>query len=169
MKKLLIALGLAGIMTMVMAAPAMAAETQDASASVTVNTYISITIADEGSNGIAFGSLDPGATNQGDADQLDGTPSVVISTGSENNVNVDLQISGTNFTKGGDSFNINNASYSGTFAGSKTALSGTDTDIVHGTNVAAGQDVDMYQWLTVPASTPPGTYSSTWTYTCVTV
>jgi hypothetical protein len=141
-----------------MAAPAMA---DDFTASVTVNTYASVTITDNGASGLAFGSLDPGTDKQAEA----ASPSVSVTTSSENNVDIAISISGTNFSDGGtNSFAVSNAFYNTTdVSGSAVAMSTTPTQV--GSDLTPGDGMDIYHWLTIPANQAAASYSSTFTYT----
>ena len=101
MNKILISLGLALVLVVAMAAPAMALEDTQ-TASVTVNTYISATVTDAGSAGINFGSLDPGTSDNAEADQGAGAGAINLTVGSETNVVVKIGTKGSgDFSDGG--------------------------------------------------------------------
>ena len=124
MKRLLISLAIVTVLVAIMAVPVMA---DDITASVTVNTFASVTITDEGDAGLLFGSLDPGTVKQAETE----TPSMTVTTSSENNVDITISISGTDFSDGGspaNTFGIANAYYNTTSdAGTAVAMSTTPT------------------------------------------
>ena len=131
-----------------MALPAMAAEEQPVTATVTVSEYMSITLADSGDAGIQFGSVAPGTTDNPDVAQNDTTPSVNITVELETNVDVNL-------TKWHTSNNTATA----------TPLTTDYTNFA--TNVTPGSSIALWHWLTIPAGQPAGGYNSTFSYKAV--
>ena len=160
MQKVLISLALVLMLVAAMAVPAMAAE-ETLPASVTVTEYVSVTVTDNGTSGLAFGSLNPGAVKQPEAE----APAVTITTAAENNKDVDVFLKGTNFSDGGsNSFAISNAFYHDSDAsGSATAMSATYDGSAWKT-LGAGATLNIYHWLSVPDTQAAATYSSTFTY-----
>ena len=161
-KRMLVSLFIAAVLISAMAVPAVADEEQTVGASVTVTEVISITISDAPDPGIHFGSVAPDTTDNPDQDADDTTPSVSIDVASETNVNVDLQISGEDFS---GSFLIGNAKYSTTYAGTKTAMTTTNTTFASG--IEPGNSQDVWHWLDVPSGTTAGTYNSNFNYKAV--
>jgi hypothetical protein len=159
MKKLVISLALALLLIAAVAIPVMA---DDITASVTVTEYSSVTITDNGAAGLAFGSLNPGTVKQAETD----TPSVTVTAAAENNTDVDIKISGTDFDDGGsNNFAIANAFWNdANDAGTATEMkkTGVSTDTV--ATLSANESVDIYHWISVPATQEAATYSSTFTY-----
>jgi hypothetical protein len=163
MKKTLISVIMALMLVAIMAAPALADSptTGDVTANVTVTGYASVTITDKGDAGLDFGSMTPGQDMKAEA----ASPSISIAAGSENNQDVVIEISGTDFSGTAGSFAIANAYWndedtSGTATAMK--LTGTATDTV--ATLGAGESVDIYHWLSVPDGQATGSYSSTFTY-----
>jgi hypothetical protein len=160
MKKLLISAVLALTLVAVMAAPAMADVSEEVNASVTVTTYSSVTIT---SQPITFGSLDPGTVQS----PATNNPAVTITAGSENNQDITVELSGTDFSDGDtNSFAIANAFWwDSDTVGSADAMAetGIGTDVVAA--LSAGDSVSVYHWLSVPTEQFPTIYNSTFTYT----
>jgi hypothetical protein len=155
MKKIILSVLLSLLLIAVMAVPVIA---DDITASVTVNSYASVTITDNGAAGLAFGSQDPGAEMIAEA----ASPSITITAAAENNQDVAISISGTDFSSGTASFAIGNA-YWNTAAdtGSAHTMSTTPTGV---DTLSAGESIDIYHWLSIPEGQAAGTYTSTFTY-----
>jgi hypothetical protein len=129
----------------------------------TTSQVISITITDAGPQGIHFGSLIPGTSNNPDMDANNTTPSIIITVDNGTNVNVDLQIKGTDF---GTGFTVDNAKYSTSYSGPKTAIS--TTYVIFASNVTPGGNANIWHWLDVPSTgVTPGTYYSTFSYRAI--
>jgi uncharacterized protein (DUF362 family) len=123
--------------------------------------YISITISDTGADGIQFGTIEPATDNNIDVSADAVTPSLTITVESDSNANVNLLISGTDFS-GPGTITVDNTKYATSYTGTQTALSATDTTFAY--NVAPGGTVDIWHWLDVPGGTSAGIYTSTFTY-----
>ena len=137
-------------------------EEAGASASITVNTFVDITIADRGAGGINFGSLDPGTTDNKEVAQ-NGLGAINFSVEKTTNINpVNVKLRGNNFNETGgitiidisnaiaDDDNIltsGNITLSTTFKILKTLAPDTDTEI--------------YFFLDVPTAQKAASYSST--------
>jgi hypothetical protein len=156
MKKLLISAVLALMLVAVIAVPAVADVSQDVNASVTVTEYSSVTIT---ANPITFGSVDPGTVKSAATNN----PAVTIAAGEENNQDIAVQISGTDFA--GDpsgTITIGNAFWhTSNTPGDATAMSTSAAPVA---TLSAGQYISVYHWLTVPDETSAATYTSTFTY-----
>jgi hypothetical protein len=163
-KKLIISITLSLMLVAVLAAPAIADDPIELGASVTVTEYSSVTITDTTPAGLDFGDLADGAVKQPE----DASPaaSITISAGSENNIDVNIELSGMDFSDGlGHSFDISNAYWNDADdSGTATALleTGTDTDTI--ATLSAGESADIYHWLSIPDGQYAGSYSSTFTY-----
>ncbi len=158
MKKIVISILLALMLVATMAIPVMA-ETSNLDATVTVTEYASVTITDNGAAGLLFGSLTPGTVKQPEA----ASPSVNVTAASENNIDVDIRVSGTDFSDGGtEEILIGNAFLNATNdSGSATAMSTSGTVVA---TLSAEDSVDIYHWLSIPAEQAAATYTSTFTY-----
>jgi hypothetical protein len=142
--------------------PAAADVLGNKTATVTVNSDISVTIIDGGAENIVFGSLDAGTTNNLDTTASDTIPSITLSVSGTSIV--DLQVSGTNF---GTGFAVSNAKFNTTFSTTGTiAMSTSPVQIADEVNPS--NDVDVWFWLDVPASgVIAGSYSSTFTFEAI--
>jgi len=162
--RLIVSLVIALMLVAVLAAPAMAAE-QGVGASVTVTEYISCTITDNGAGGLNFGSLDPGTTDEPEADQ-DGAGAVTIVVSADTNVDCDIEVKATDFTYSTYTIAITDAKYGITSTlGSATAFAAADTYYTLDTSTAgAAKTVDVWHWLSIPGGQEAGSYSSTFTY-----
>jgi hypothetical protein len=156
MKKLIISITLALLLIAIAAVPAMA---DDITASVTVTSYASVTITDNGAAGLSFGSLTPGTDKQAEA----AAPSVTVTAAEENNTPVNIKISGTDFTDGGtNSFGIDNALWNDeSNDATATAMSTTAATVA---TLNANESVNIYHWLSIPTGQAAATYNSTFTY-----
>ncbi|HEY56113.1 MAG TPA: hypothetical protein G4N90_01600 [Dehalococcoidia bacterium] len=161
MKKLLISLAVVGVLVGLMAAPVMAEDVGEVgkTASVTVNAYKSVTVTDNGSPGLDFGSLTPGTEDEPEA----ASPSLTIAAAVENNGNVAVSIKGTDFSDGGsNSFDIENATWN------TSDETGSDQDMLEtyapvGT-LPASTSLSIYHWLSIPGGQAAASYTSTFTY-----
>lgn len=165
MKKVLISLVLAVALTLAIAVPAMATSSWDRPASVTVNTYISATIADPGTASINFGSLNPGTTNNAEVEQGAGNGAVTVTVAAETNVNckIGTKASG-DFTYLTNTIPLDpNATWADSNGGTKTTMTTSYAQVA--TSTAGTQKVQgVWHWLTVPTNTVPGTYTTTYSY-----
>ena len=161
-KKLVASLIISMLLIVMTAVPVVADEEGSVTASVTVSELISITITDSGTAGINYGTLAPGTNDNLEDDANDTTPSITVNVASECNVNVDLQIYGTDFS---GTFTVDNAKYSTTYAGTKYAMSTTNTTFL--SDVAPGSSQDIWHWLDIPSGTTAGMYSSTFSYKAI--
>ncbi len=140
------------------AVPALAAQTENITATVSVGQYSSVTITDNGTAGLDFGSLDPGTVKSEEA----ALPSVTVTAAGENNVDVTISISGDNFTSGSYEFGIGNAYWNtSNDSGTATAMDTTPTTVA---TLSADESVDIYHWLSIPAAQESGSYSTDFTY-----
>ena len=160
-KRVISILAIAALLVAAIAVPCVADTDYDVPASVTVALYLSITISDNGTAGLDFGNVNPGSTDNPEANSA----ALSITVDSESNTNVDLQISGTDFDLA--TFTIDNAKYSTTVDGTKVPMSLVDTDIVGATDMAPGTSIDLWHWLDVPGGVTQGTYGSTFRYSAV--
>jgi len=165
-------LTIAAIMSLVLVSFAMAAlEEATAGASVTVNTFVDITLTDTNGGGFAFGSDDPGTSNNAEADQSGGTPAATITREATSNVNVLVRLKGLDFT-GAGTIAINNAK----FDDDATVDQVTDTGLnqtrmttaypgsAYATLTSGSPTLDIWFWLDIPTSQAAGAYTSTFSF-----
>ena len=167
MKRIITGLVLAGLVAAITVVPASAA-TSGKTASVTVNTYISVTLTDNNTSGLVWGNLDPGVVQQDEEAVAAANPSIVIAAGAENNADTDINVYGTDFSDGGtNSFAITNAYWhtSDVPASSTTMKLQASKDTV--TTLSASGSVDIYHYLSIPNGQTAATYTSTFTYESV--
>ena len=126
--------------------------------------YISFTVTDYGSDGIEFGIVDPGESDH-PADWGGGLGAVTITVGSETNVNVNVQLKGTDFT-GPDTISISNVKYNNTDSLTGANILTTTYITWYTVTQFLGENniVQVYFWITVPGGIPPGIYTSIFTY-----
>jgi|SRR3989338_9469448 len=154
---------LSSIVILVLANFAIGATSEEAgaSASVTVNTFVDITITDRGAGGINFGGLDPGTIDNKEVAQ-NGLGAINFSvelTTNKNPINVKLR--GNNFNEtGGSTIGISNvaADDDNTLVSGNITLS-TAYKILK--TLAPGEDTEIYYFLDVPAVQKAASYSST--------
>ncbi|MEW6295189.1 MAG: hypothetical protein AB1467_02735 [Candidatus Diapherotrites archaeon] len=136
---------------------------ETATASVTVNTFVSITLTDLNQLGIAFGGLDPGASNR-PADQNAGNGTVRITNDLVSNKTIDLYKYGTNFT-GAGTITISNVQYdtdNNVLAPAPVTMPSAYTDTL--IDLAPGSSQEFWYWINIPSSQTAGAYTSTFYY-----
>lgn len=135
-------------------------------ASVTVKTYISATITDNGDTGINFGDLNPGDTDKPEAAQGGATGAIHITVGTEVNATVKVSTeaagdwSGPSALLTVDKGTVNSSDNTGTDTAMSTSYQQVGSDIGAGT----GGTVKVYHWISVPNGTTAGDYSNTYYY-----
>ena len=133
---------------------------------------ISFTVTDYNSDGIDFGSLNPGATDQ-PADQTAAQGAVTLTVGTETNVPLNIQLKGTDFN-GSGTMAISNVKYDD----DNTLNEGTETGLAEGTLTASyvtwysvpaytADTHECYHWISVPGGQAGGNYNSTFYYQAV--
>lgn len=160
-KRLITTLALVLILMATLSIPALADPTGEVgkTATVTVTTYKSVTVTDNGATGLSFGSLTPGTVKQAEA----ASPSLTIAAAAENNGNVAVSIKGTDFAGTGHTLTIGNAFWNiSSNPATATAMSTVYASVT--TTLAAGTSVSIYHWLSIPAAQAADTYTSTFTY-----
>jgi len=148
-------------------------ETQNVTASVTVNEYISVTLSNVP---IEFGSVNPGSTQQADdgaandwnGDSLINGFPLQITVDSITNVNTNISLNGSDFT-GPATFGVGNLSFANdttsyTTAMQKTFSSGNppyaDWVNIPAPGGGAAQTRNAYFWITIPPGQTAGSYQS---------
>ncbi|MBN1863091.1 MAG: hypothetical protein JW790_05555, partial [Dehalococcoidales bacterium] len=128
---------------------------------------ISFTITDYGDNGVNFGSLDPGDPGR-PADWDESLGAVTITIGSETNVDVDVQIMGTDFSGSAGTFPIASVKYADE-SDPAGAASLPDSYFTWYSVAAPATDhvTQVYYWITIPPGQLPGDYTSTFYYRAV--
>ena len=170
-------LTIAVIMSLVLMSVAVYGATSDetgAGASVTVNTFIDITLIDAGDAGFAFGAKDPSTTNNKEAAQTDGVASIFpaanITREATSNVDVKIRLKGLDFT-GAGTIAVTNVAYDddgevdGSLVGLPQASLTNDYPVsAYATLTIASPNLGIWFWLDIPASQPAGAYTSTFSF-----
>jgi hypothetical protein len=128
---------------------------------------ISFTVTDYSTDGIRFGLVNPGIDNQ-PADGQPGQGTVVLTVSSETNVDVDIQIKGSDFT-GPSTIVIGNVKYDDDHDPSGSIIM-TDNYVTWYTVLQplTGDDVTQgYHWISIPDGQLAGDYTSTFYYQAV--
>ena len=148
-------------------------DTQTASATVTVNELVSITLTDAGGGGVIFGSSDPGINDIGDADQTSVIPAIRVTNDAVSNVNVNVDVKGTDFTgtpsgsmvAGQATYDDENLPSEGSETGkAETTLANAYPGTPYYSSIAPGNDADFWFFLDIPSGQAAASYSSTLTF-----
>lgn len=164
-KRILISLALALSLVAVLAVPAMAAT--EKTASVGVNEYISFTVIDPDPTGINFGSLNPGTTDNPEAQQ--GTAgAVTLTVNAETNVDCNIQTKGSgDFTDGTHTIALSNAKWDKDNAVTGATTMTTTYATIDTSTAGTAKSVDVWHWLTIPGGQYATTYTTTFYYQAV--
>ena len=134
---------------------------------------ISFTVTDYNNDGILFGNIDPGQTDQ-PADWEGEQGAVTLTIGSETNVAVDVQLKGLDFA-GPSIINIGNVKYDDDI----TLNEGTETGLAEGSlsetyatwysvPVQSGDHItQVYHWISTLGGQAAGNYTSTFYYRAI--
>ena len=127
---------------------------------------ISFTVTDYNNDGILFGSLDPGDSDQ-PADR-GSAGAVTITVGEETNVDVGVQVSGTAF-EGPATIAITNVKYDSDSnpAGAETLTDSYMTWYVVTQPLSGDHVTQVYYWITIPQGKTAGNYESTFSYKAI--
>jgi|GEM_PF-6044347 hypothetical protein len=135
---------------------------------------ISFTVTDYNSDGIDFGSLAYGVTDQ-PADQTGGQGTLTLVVGAETNVATNIQLRGDNFS-GSATFLMSNADVpydddqtldEGSETGKAQATLSTSYTTWYSVNASTSSTVECYNWITIPSGQEAGSYTSTFYYQAI--
>ena len=165
------ALLVVGILGMVYAAE------HTVTASVSVNTYVSTTLFDSGTEGVNFGNWNPGDTDKGEQDQNDTTPAISIKNEPISSVSIKVDVKGTDFEKSGDptiTMPVTQVTYDDDnnpnedeeveTGKDETLLQNDYPATPYYTNVAPGETADFWFFIDIPEGQQAGAYRSTFTF-----
>jgi len=157
-------LTIAAIMSLVLVSFAGAVFEDSATATVTVNTFISITIG-TCTGGLVFGAgEDPGAVDVAIACQDVSTAAATVTNDAISNVNVDVQVKGSDFS--GGPIAVSNVEYDeANDQASKTTL--TTTYVTTTAGVTPSSTASVWYWLDIPGNTAAGTHTSTFSFQAI--
>jgi hypothetical protein len=171
MKRIMLAV-LLSIMSLVLANSALGATTATgtAQASVTVNTFVDITVVQCPVSGVFnFGSQDPGVTDVPIACQTDANTALRTIVEATTNKPVNITLIGTNYAGPGNPIAVENTKYNF----QNLTVNSTSFPVAAGPAVNAFTSVggagiavnnDLWFWLSVPSSfLTAGAYTSTYT------
>lgn len=130
---------------------------------------LSFSVIDYGDNGINFGALATGSTNNPEAAQNSSRGAVVLVVADETTVDCDIQIkSGGDFSDGaGNSIPLYYASW-GSSSDPGTASNMTADYVTVSTSTAALEKaVDIWHWVSIPAGQEPAMYQTDFYYHAV--
>jgi hypothetical protein len=136
---------------------------------------ISFTLADYGTTGIDFGSLNAG-TNDNPADQGTTTGTVTLQIGSETNVDVIVQLKGTDFSDGGtNTIAVTNVKYDddnspnqgGGDTGESEGSLTTSYATWYSVSAYTADNTECFHWISIPTPQAAGDYTSTFTYQAI--
>jgi hypothetical protein len=134
-----------------------------------VSEFISFTIEDYDDNGIVFGDLDPGQS--GSADWGDGEGAVTIIISAETNVDVDVQVMGTDFNRdgGGSTILIGDAyiRYDDDNPPDEERYLSNDYVTWYSVDANTSDVRQVYYWITIPSGQSAGDYESTFYYQAI--
>lgn len=154
-KKIGLILGGIFLFSLVLVVGVVMAITSPTTATVTVNTFLSVTLNDAP---ITFPSMDPG-TGPTSADSGNGFP-LTATIGSESNVdaNVGTKADNVDFISGSDTFVVSNMEWAidSVFT---LPFDYTTSDASVCSPVSAGDDCNIFHRLTIPNAQAAGTYN----------
>ncbi|MCL5108353.1 MAG: hypothetical protein M1401_05745 [Chloroflexi bacterium] len=172
MRKVLTGLTLAAVMLASSVAPALAqtpvALPQTLTATVNVNSVVSVTLTDYGIAGLNFGNATPGV-KVGDAGQDTAHGAVTLEVRPETTADCYLKIAGSaNFIgPGAYSFPITALGWTKSSGGGTTAVTNTPVNLAAVASADA-KIVEVWHYLTVPQNTRAGEYTASVTYSAST-
>jgi len=128
---------------------------------------ISFTVTDYGSDGIHFGAINPGETNQ-PADWGGSQGAVTLTVGSETNVDINVQLKGANFT-GPGSISIGDVKYDADDNPSGASTLTTSYITWYTVTQPLTQDhiTQVYHWISIPGGQAAGAYTSMFYYQAI--
>jgi hypothetical protein len=163
--------GLLAILLMQHTAQAASSDEQTTSSNVTVNVYVSLSLTTAFSEGVEFGSLDPGVDDQ--ASTTCAGHGCNVSVSGDTNVNVDILMKASDdLTRFGGAQTIPSVNYTwnstdGTAAwtqpGWELNTTSYDNITAHkvGDSVSAGGVRSWQAWLDIPSAQTAGLYNNT--------
>jgi len=146
-------------------------DTQTSLSSVTVQSYVALSKSANFTDGIRFGSLDPGTNNNNATANYNSSSNTLFDIEiTDSNVNIDFCISADDLnTSGGDVIELGNYTWNDSSVNNitfpdysvKSAMTATGSGATGSTNLSNGTTNYYRFWLTIPNSQAPGTYNNT--------
>ena len=157
------------LLTNITIAPHQTSETTTATGSVTVATFVDITVTDRGASGINFGSLDPATNNNPEAAQTGSLGAVnftVEPTTNKGTVNVKLNATSFSGTPGSFDGNVTADDDANIDTSPETGSSQIQLTTVFPTlkTLTPGQSQEIWFWMDVPSAQGAGSYTSTFSF-----
>jgi hypothetical protein len=128
---------------------------------------VDLTVTDYGSPGINFGSLDSGMVNQPEVAQGSGNGAVKLVIGNDTNINISVQLRGTDFTSGGNSIAVTNVKYNNTNSTSGASTLTASYVTWYSVSAYTSNTTQCYYWISVPSGQTAGNYTATFYYQAV--
>jgi hypothetical protein len=128
---------------------------------------IDLTVTDYGSPGINFGSLDSGMVNQPEAAQGSSNGAVALVIGADTNINISVQLMGTEFTSGGNHIAVTNVKYNNTNSPSGASTLTASYVTWYSVSAHTADTHQCYYWISVPSGQAAGNYAATLCYQAV--
>jgi subtilisin family serine protease len=127
--------------------------------------FISFTVTDYGSDGIKFGSLDPGMIDR-PADQNPPTQGAVT-LAVYANVPIKVQLKSDNFTSPGGIIDIGNVKYNSSNTTSGARIMTTSYVTWYTVPAYTNNTTECYDWISIPAGQRSDNYTSTFYYQAI--
>jgi uncharacterized protein (DUF362 family) len=133
----------------------------------TTEEIISMTVTDYGNDDVQFGVINPGEADH-PADWGGSQGAVTITIGAETNVDVNVQLRGTDFS-GPDTIDVSYVKYNDTdsLTGARILTDTYDTWYTVSQPLTTDNITQVYYWLSIPAGKAPGNYESNFFYRAV--
>ena len=126
---------------------------------------ISFTVIDYNNDGVKFGSINPGQADQ-PADWGDSQGAVTLTVGSETNVDVGVQLRGTDFS-GPGSIGIGTVKYDADSDPTGAGILTTSYVTWYSVPASTHNTTQVYYWISIPGGQKPGDYSSSFFYQAI--
>lgn len=143
-------------------------------ASVNVNQFVSITLTDPNSDGVNFGSTNPGINDIRDTGQTNATAAIRVTNDAVSNVDINVNVKGIDFVGtpsgtilvGSVTYDDDNgpSEVGETSPKAETVLATTYPGTDYYTSISPGSNADFWFFLDVPSSQAAASYTSTFTF-----
>lgn len=147
-------------------------EVASASASVTVNQFVDITLTDAAPGGFSFGG-DPGTANNAEASQDGVTPAATVTREATSNVDVNVRLKGTDFTGAAGTIAVINVAYDddglvdelpGEPSLAQNDMTTDYPGAAYATLTSGSPSVKIWFWLDISSRQAAGNYASTFSF-----
>jgi hypothetical protein len=127
-----------------------------------------MTVTDYSNDDVQFGVVNPGESDH-PADWGGSQGAVTITIRDETNVDINVQLKGTNFSSGPDTIAISYVKYNDTdsLTGARILTDTYDTWYTVSQPLTSDNVTQVYYWISIPAGKAPGPYESTFYYRAI--